>query len=195
MAKDSIVIYKSVADALSELDAETYKKVMTSIFDYAYDGVDPVLGDGVEKIVWLLIKPQLDACIKRYEAQVENGKKRWKAKDSQLKPNLAKVNQQKPSGNQIKPNDNVYDNDNDNDNDNDDDDVNENVKKRTHRIMDDDNPDDDYDLRHEGEGEVHFKPTVKLGMKSAPVKHDPLTEEDKERLLCRTEGVIKRLHG
>ena len=41
MAKDSMIFYKATADALSRLDDASYKKMMTSIFAYAYEGIEP----------------------------------------------------------------------------------------------------------------------------------------------------------
>ena len=180
MARDSIVIYKSVADALSELDTETYKKVMTAIFAYAYDGKDPEFESVVERMAWHLIRPQIDACIKRYEAQVENGKKRWKAKKSQTKPNLANDSHEEP-------------NDNDNDNDNDDDNDDELIMTTAGTMI--------------RKGDIHFGKTVRLGIKrtetfssqdTLPEQLDnrqPITQEEKDRIMKRLEDFKRRQGG
>lgn len=66
---DSFVIYRSFHEALKELSREQYGNVMYSINEYALNNVEPELS-GVEKMAFTLIKPQIDANIKKQE----NGK-------------------------------------------------------------------------------------------------------------------------
>ena len=66
---DSFVIYRSFHEALKDLDREQYGNVMFAINEYALNHVEPELS-GVEKMAFTLIKPQIDANIKKQE----NGK-------------------------------------------------------------------------------------------------------------------------
>lgn len=67
---DSFVFYASFAEAMDELDNEQYGKLMRAINNYALFDKVPDL-DGVPKMLFTLIKPQIDANKKRRE----NGKK------------------------------------------------------------------------------------------------------------------------
>lgn len=108
--RDSFVFYRSFSDAVKNLPAEEYKKVMQAVIGYALDGEEPEVG-GIEYTVYCLVKPQIDANNKRYE----NGKKGGRPK---LEPNNnQEITKIKPNGNQdeTKPQPNVYVNDNVND--------------------------------------------------------------------------------
>lgn len=61
---DSFVIYRSFHEALKDLDREQYGNVMFAINEYALNQIEPELS-GVEKMAFTLIKPQLDANIKK----------------------------------------------------------------------------------------------------------------------------------
>lgn len=205
MAKDSMIFYKSTADALAELDAESYKKMMMNVFAYAFSGTEPDVKEGTLKMAWLFIKPQIDACIKRYNAQVENGKKRGKAKLSQIEPTTS----------QSKPSPTLNDNDNDNEYDNDSDNDDDLKKEKRKKIIDDAErkrleerdrilEEDDYAARHEGAGEVYFEPTVKLGwvkkeepgesyeMQNGIPKPPKMSNEDYKRMMDRLTAFKNR---
>jgi len=66
---DSFVTYRSFHEALKDLPPEQYGKIMYAINEYALNQNEIELS-GVEKIAFTLIKPQLDANLKRQE----NGK-------------------------------------------------------------------------------------------------------------------------
>ena len=128
--RDSMVFYRSFADALAELPAEEYKEAVQSMLDYALDGKEPDC-NGVAKALFIMAKPQIDANNKRYE----NGKKGGKR--TKPEPNANKTETKpEPNANQEEsnpePNDNVNVNvnvnDNVNANDNVNDNANENVK-------------------------------------------------------------------
>ena len=92
MARDSMVFFRSTADALAELDCETYKTVMQSIFSFAYDGVEPEFDSPVCRMAWKLIRPQVAACVRKYEAQANNGKKGGRPKKTQINPTKTQIN-------------------------------------------------------------------------------------------------------
>lgn len=107
MKRESIVIYRATADALSELDADEYKDMMQAIFSYAFDGIEPTPDTPSKRMAWKFAKPQLDACLRKFEAQVENGRKggiakanNRKAKDSQ---GVANCSQSVANDSQRKP--------------------------------------------------------------------------------------------
>ena len=87
MAKDSMVIFRATADALSELDGSDYKAVMQAILSYGFDGVLPNFSNPVCRMAWKFAKPQIDACTRKYDASVENGKKGGRPKKPDQNPN------------------------------------------------------------------------------------------------------------
>lgn len=98
MAKDSMIIYRSIAEALSELPSDEYKTMMSAVFGYAFDDILPEFGDAACRMAWRLIKPQLDACVRKYQAQVDNGQKGGRPK-TQQNPTKPNENPNKPNGN------------------------------------------------------------------------------------------------
>ena len=69
--RDSMVVYKSFYDAIKDLDNDTRVKIYDYIFEYGLFMKEPEDLDGITKLAWTLIKPQLDANLKKYK----NGKK------------------------------------------------------------------------------------------------------------------------
>lgn len=98
--RESTVFYRSFYEAIKELDADTQAQVYSAIFEYALN-FNEVEVKGVAKTVFTLIKPQLDANLKRYE----NG---TKAKVKQI---ISKQ-EAKPKQNKSKVEANVNVNDN-----------------------------------------------------------------------------------
>lgn len=72
--RDSVIIYRSFYEAIKEIPNENQAEVWRSIFEYSLNSVDPIL-TGISKTVFTLIKPQIDANIKRRERGKENGYK------------------------------------------------------------------------------------------------------------------------
>lgn len=68
--RKSMVFYKSFVEATDCLDPEMYKRVMQAILHYGIYGKEPKL-EGIEKSLFMLVKPQIEANNTRYE----NGKK------------------------------------------------------------------------------------------------------------------------
>jgi hypothetical protein len=101
--RDSMVFYRSFYESLKGLSPMISAEVYDAIFSYGLDFKDPEITDPVAKAMFTLIKPQLDANIKRYE----NGNK------PKLKQNISEKKQ-----NESKEVANDNDNDNDNVNDN-----------------------------------------------------------------------------
>lgn len=83
--KDSFIFYRSFYEALKHLPDKEFKELFLAISEYALNGTEPSL-EGSLNALFLLIKPNLDANLKRYEKAVANASKRWKG-NSEKKDN------------------------------------------------------------------------------------------------------------
>ena len=70
MKYESMIFYRSFYEAIRELPVENQLNVFTAICKYGLEGEETKL-NGIEKVVFLLIKPQIDA----NNSRKENGKK------------------------------------------------------------------------------------------------------------------------
>lgn len=75
MAKEGMIFYSSFHEALRELPAEQYKECMEAILNYGIDGNEPDV-EGLAKVIFTLIKPQIDANNKRAENGAKGGRPR-----------------------------------------------------------------------------------------------------------------------
>ncbi len=124
---ESFVSYRSFHEALKDLSREQYGNVMFAINEYALNQVEVELS-GVEKLAFTLIKPQLDANIRRQESGGKGGRPRKTDIESE-KPTVSRnTESEKPTvsrNDEIeKPNENYNENENENVN------VNENALAR-----------------------------------------------------------------
>ena len=113
--RDSTIFYRSFYEAIKELSPELQAQVYSAIFEYALNFKETEL-TGLAKTVFTLVKPQLDANLKRYASGTVPKQKRNR---SETEAN----NKRKRSETEA----NVNDNDNVNDNVNLNLNVNENV--------------------------------------------------------------------
>jgi hypothetical protein len=115
---ESFVFYKSFYDAVEGLQTNDEKlKMYNAIFEYCLFEVEPKF-DGVLKIIWTLIKPQLDSNIKKRENGKLGGAPRGN-KNAKKQPKTTIVDLENNHRlNEKQPNDNVNVNVNDNVNDN-----------------------------------------------------------------------------
>ena len=123
--RDSMVFYKSFADALDILPPEEYKKTVQAILEYAMDDIEPDL-DGVGKSLFTIARPLIDANNKKYSNGKTGGRpQKAKQKTSGFENEKPKVSEnENHTYSDSKPNVNVNDNENVNVNVNE----NENVK-------------------------------------------------------------------
>lgn len=63
--RDSCIFYRSFYEAIKELPSENQAVIYDAIFAYSLDFIEPNL-EGLNKSMFTLIKPQIDANIKRY---------------------------------------------------------------------------------------------------------------------------------
>jgi hypothetical protein len=112
--RESIIIYRSFYDAIKELEPLHQAEIWKAVFEYGLNQNQITLS-GLPSTIFTLIKPQLDANIRKYENGTKGGRPK-KPTESEDKPknNLTET--------KVKPN--VNDNVNENENKN----VNENKK-------------------------------------------------------------------
>lgn len=109
--KDSFVFYRSFYDGIKELNVEERDKVYTAIFEYQFDGIEIEL-TGIEKAIFSLIKPQLDANNLRFENGCKGGRpKKEKTNGYETKKPMVLKNSKIKKPN-VNDNENVNVNDN-----------------------------------------------------------------------------------
>ena len=118
--RDSMVFYRSFAEALEQLPADLYKEAMQAILNYALNDIEPECS-GVANALFIMAKPQIDTNNKRYENSKKGGRPKTKNQnadsgnqtETKVKPNNNQAEtKQKPKSEKAKPN--VYVNVNDN---------------------------------------------------------------------------------
>lgn len=109
--RDSMVFYRSFAEALEQLPADLYKEAMQAILNYALNDIEPECS-GVANALFIMAKPQIDTNNKRYENSKKGG--RPKTKNQNADSENQTETKLKPKSEKAKPN--VYVNVNVNDN-------------------------------------------------------------------------------
>ena len=71
--RDGIVFYRSFYDAIKELSDAELAKCFKAIMEYGLDGKEPETS-GIEKTIYCLVKPQIDANNKRYQNGTKGGR-------------------------------------------------------------------------------------------------------------------------
>ena len=115
--KDSFIFYRSFYDAIKELPSEMQTKLYNTIFAYQFEEKEEKLS-GIEKAVFTLIKPQLNANNTRYEngcKGAEFGKLGGRPKKEKPLKNSTGVIEENPN---VTPNENDNENVNENNNEN-----------------------------------------------------------------------------
>jgi hypothetical protein len=113
--RESIIIYRSFYDAIKELEPMHQAEVWKAVFEYGLNQNEVDLS-GLPSIIFKLIKPQLDANIRKYENGTKGGRPK-KQNETKEKPNN-NLNETKAKAN-VNVNDNGNDNNNVKDNAND----------------------------------------------------------------------------
>lgn len=89
--RDSMIFYRSFYEAIKELSKEQQGEIYNAIFSYGLDFLEPEL-KGISKTIWTLIKPQIDANIKRYNnGKVEKTKQKLSETEAKDKQKLSKT--------------------------------------------------------------------------------------------------------
>lgn len=100
--RDSCIFYRSFYESINELPDTNKLEIYNAIFSYSLNFIEPEL-TGLSKSIFTLIKPQLDANIKRFN----NG---LQPKDKQTKSKTEAKDKQKES--KVEANNNVNNNNN-----------------------------------------------------------------------------------
>ena len=109
MKRDSMIFYRSFYESVEGMSPVIKAEVYDAIFKYALDFKEPEFTDNVAKALFTLIKPQLDANIKRFE----NGKKpKTKQKESKTEAKDKQNESKVEANNNVNVNDNVNKNEN-----------------------------------------------------------------------------------
>ena len=112
--RESIIIYRSFYEAIKELEPLHQAEIWKAVFEYGLNKNEVDIS-GLPSIIFKLIKPQLDANIRKYENGTKGGRPK-KQTETKVKPNN-NLNETKVKPN-VNDNENVNDNNNDNNNDN-----------------------------------------------------------------------------
>ena len=113
--RESFVFYRSFYESFKKFPKKERLQLFEAVCAYALDEIEPEDLPGMAEVVFTLLKPQLDANLRKYENGLKGGRP--------SKPNGNQTETKaKPKRNQTetkpKPNDNVNDNVNVNENDN-----------------------------------------------------------------------------
>ena len=95
MKRDNMIIYRSFYEAIKELKPMDQVRIWEAIYELGLNGIEIELV-GIQKTIFTLIKPQIEANIKRYE----NGKKPKISKsESKDKQDISKIESNKNNKN------------------------------------------------------------------------------------------------
>ena len=114
MERETFIFYRSFRDAFNALDKDVRLRMYEAVINYGLDLVEPHF-EGIEKVLWTLIRPQLEANNKRFEngckggAPIGNQNARKQPKDNR------ETTKKQPRNNQKQPNNNNNNNNNVND--------------------------------------------------------------------------------
>lgn len=75
--RESVVFYRSFFEAIKELPPEDFKKSVCAIMEYGLNEKEPET-TGIEKTIYLLAKPQIDANNRRYLNGTKGGRPKTK---------------------------------------------------------------------------------------------------------------------
>lgn len=124
--RDAVVFYKSFFESIGELSPENALNIYNAIFRYAFYDEDPELS-GVERAIFTIIKPQIDANNRRYENGKKGGRPSKNTENTKDENKNHRFNNSKTSGfNDKKPKEKENDKDKEKDKGN----VNENENEK-----------------------------------------------------------------
>ena len=126
MPKNSFIFYRSFSECLKSLPDKERLILYDSIIDYALDEIEPNL-DGCLKGMFALIKPQLDANIRRWKNGCKGGAP---VGNQNATKNNQETTKEQPKTTNVQPNHNVNVNDNVNVNVNDNENKKEDIKEK-----------------------------------------------------------------
>ena len=106
--RDSMIFYRSFYESLNGMSSLTKAEVYDAIFIYGLDFQEPTFTDDFARSLFILIKPQIDANIKRYnngnKPKVKQDKSKIEAKDKQT---ISKIEANKNVNDNVNENNNI----------------------------------------------------------------------------------------
>ena len=109
--RESVVFYRSFYEAIRRLPAEQFKASALAILEYGLDGKEPET-DGIERTVFCMAKPQIDANNRRYENGTKGGRPKTKNNQTETKDNINETKPEPKEKEKVKENvkekDNTY---------------------------------------------------------------------------------------
>jgi hypothetical protein len=73
--RDAVMIYRSFVDAIAAFPPDSRLRLYESMVAYGLEQIEPIL-DGMEMVVFNLIRPQMDANYRRYLKGCRGGQPR-----------------------------------------------------------------------------------------------------------------------
>jgi hypothetical protein len=107
--RDSMIFYRSFYESLNGMTATTKAEVYSAIFRYGLDFQEPEFTDEIARALFTLIKPQIDANIKRF---TNGNKPKVKQKISKIEAKDKQEISKSEANNNVNVNDNVNKNNN-----------------------------------------------------------------------------------
>lgn len=101
--KESIIIYRSFYEAIKDLPKEQQADAWNAIFEYGLNQTEVQLS-GIVSTVFKLVKPQLDANLKRYENGNKGGRPKNQTETKQEPNNNQTITKVEPNKNNNKNN-------------------------------------------------------------------------------------------
>lgn len=118
MERETFIFYRSFRDAFNALDKDVRLRMYEAVIDYGLDLIEPHF-EGIEKVLWTLIRPQLEANNKRFENGCKGGAPMGNQNARKQPKDNRETTKKQPRNNQKQPNNNNNNNNNNNENVND----------------------------------------------------------------------------
>ncbi len=118
MERETFIFYRSFRDAFNALDKDVRLRMYEAVINYGLDLIEPHF-EGIEKVLWTLIRPQLEANNKRFENGCKGGAPMGNQNARKQPKNNRETTKKQPRNNQKQPNNNNNNNNNNNENVND----------------------------------------------------------------------------
>ena len=112
MERETFIFYRSFRDAFNALDKDVRLRMYEAVINYGLDLVEPHF-EGIEKVLWTLIRPQLEANNKRFENGCKGGAPMGNQNARKQPKDNRETTQKQPRNNQKQPNNNNNNNEND----------------------------------------------------------------------------------
>ena len=117
MERETFIFYRSFRDAFNALDKDVRLRMYEAVINYGLDLVEPHF-EGIEKVLWTLIRPQLEANNKRFENGCKGGAPMGNQNARKQPKDNRETTKKQPRNNQKQPNNNNNNNNNNNENNN-----------------------------------------------------------------------------